>query len=358
MVELGAKEFDLVVVGAGIIGLTTAFAYQQKYPKRFVAVIEKNTVGSGATQYTAALDLPLARTTHHRDLMGRNALFFNTLSDVLPTEEFQSRLEVYVVSKTDLNNIEKLIYPSAESITGAELEKLRAGFPFISIPNDAHVARAQSRVFKHNALLNFYTASLLNMGARILEGFEACHIFSDSIGLVLAGQGHGTTLRAKSVAVCTGPWMTNQLVAPALLSESVKKLRIKKVVSFLIQHETIATAGLPVFYFQDLDAFYLPMTESTGLISIRSQIWDVDPEGPPKVSDEDYAVLEVSLSTIFSNSFRISVIDTRVFCDAYSGGPPFVEFSPLDKRLCFIGGGSGSGVRLAGGLADTYLSNV
>lgn len=45
--------FDLVVIGSGIVGLNTAFAYKKAHPKASVLVLEKGTLPSGASTKNA-----------------------------------------------------------------------------------------------------------------------------------------------------------------------------------------------------------------------------------------------------------------------------------------------------------------
>jgi len=43
------RKYDAVIIGAGIAGLSTAYWLQQKHPTIKIAVIEKNSIGSGAS---------------------------------------------------------------------------------------------------------------------------------------------------------------------------------------------------------------------------------------------------------------------------------------------------------------------
>ena len=47
-----AEEFDVVVIGGGITGLTSAYLLKQAGKK--VAVVERDRIGSGDTGYTSA----------------------------------------------------------------------------------------------------------------------------------------------------------------------------------------------------------------------------------------------------------------------------------------------------------------
>lgn len=47
------RKYDLVVVGAGIVGLSTAIQYQEKYPNRKVLVLERGLLPTGASTKNA-----------------------------------------------------------------------------------------------------------------------------------------------------------------------------------------------------------------------------------------------------------------------------------------------------------------
>ena len=42
-------DYDLVVVGAGIVGLSTAIRYKEKFPQRSVLVMERGVFPTGAS---------------------------------------------------------------------------------------------------------------------------------------------------------------------------------------------------------------------------------------------------------------------------------------------------------------------
>ena len=53
----GQKNFDVVIVGAGIVGLSTAYALKQKYPNISVAIVEARWIGAGASGRNAGFVL-------------------------------------------------------------------------------------------------------------------------------------------------------------------------------------------------------------------------------------------------------------------------------------------------------------
>ncbi|MFT4594134.1 MAG: gamma-glutamylputrescine oxidase, partial [Psychroserpens sp.] len=47
------QNIDLLVIGSGIVGLTTAIFYKKRYPKKRVLIVEKGILPSGASTKNA-----------------------------------------------------------------------------------------------------------------------------------------------------------------------------------------------------------------------------------------------------------------------------------------------------------------
>src|ERR1700722_4558390 len=75
--------YDLVVVGAGILGAVTAYLACFRNPKWRVLLIDRSRVASGATRYSAGLATVWGETTRKRTLAARSsALYAAMTSDV------------------------------------------------------------------------------------------------------------------------------------------------------------------------------------------------------------------------------------------------------------------------------------
>ena len=46
------KTFDIIIIGAGIVGVNTAYFLSQKYPQKRIILLDKKMAGSGATFYS------------------------------------------------------------------------------------------------------------------------------------------------------------------------------------------------------------------------------------------------------------------------------------------------------------------
>ena len=68
--EVGKKNYDVVVIGAGISGLSTAYWLNQEDPNLKVAIVEKHQVGSGATGRNAGF-VTCGSVEHFNRMVGK-----------------------------------------------------------------------------------------------------------------------------------------------------------------------------------------------------------------------------------------------------------------------------------------------
>ncbi|HEX6983460.1 MAG TPA: FAD-dependent oxidoreductase, partial [Balneolaceae bacterium] len=62
------KPYDLIIIGAGIVGLSTALFYKKEYPKARVAVLERGFIPQGASTRNAGFACVGSITEHLADL--------------------------------------------------------------------------------------------------------------------------------------------------------------------------------------------------------------------------------------------------------------------------------------------------
>ena len=80
----GSETFDLVVVGAGIVGALAAAQAARRHPDWRVLLVDRALVGGGATRYSAALCIPFGRDEEHRGMERESDRFYRELRAELP----------------------------------------------------------------------------------------------------------------------------------------------------------------------------------------------------------------------------------------------------------------------------------
>src|SRR5436305_8708578 len=108
------KNFDLAIIGAGIVGATTAWLAHMHRPEWSIALLERSLTGGGATYYSAALDLPFGRNTQQRTMVARSTAFYRDLKMRHPELPVREIPFVLVAHRND-------IAAAAAAFVGADL---------------------------------------------------------------------------------------------------------------------------------------------------------------------------------------------------------------------------------------------
>jgi glycine/D-amino acid oxidase-like deaminating enzyme len=218
-------------------------------------------------------------------------------------------------------------------------------------PDDVVLAGLTATWAKPLALVEGLITKMRRRGVQCWEGTEVTTMESEPGGIRLA-MADGRELLAARVVVAVGPWITTgrwQTYADRL------GLRVKKVVAMHL--DIRPRADDPVVLLTADDAFLLPDVDGDRyLFSFASQEWDCLPDTAQlRITPEDREVaLEILERRLPGLARRWS--GGRVFCDAYAPNrAPLITGLDTDPRICIPTGGSGSGFRLAPGMALAAL---
>ncbi|MEV4580454.1 FAD-dependent oxidoreductase [Nonomuraea jabiensis] len=158
------------------------------------------------------------------------------------------------------------------------------------------------------------------------------------------------TWRARRVILATGPWPLPALPEPV-------PTRIKRVAA--LKAELPVRPGDPIVFFPEDDLFFLPGTDGTAMISFDRGCWDQDPADVDGSLDDGDLRIGLAAVRARSTAAASAVIGGQAFCDRYTGDRlPYVWNSAGSPGLAAIMAGSGSGIRLAPGLAARAVSAV
>jgi glycine/D-amino acid oxidase-like deaminating enzyme len=321
-------EVDIAVVGGGIIGCLTARELLARRPGRTVAVLDRESVGSGASRRSAGLHFPRGATGRVRGMAAYSQQYYAELTWNRP------ELPIHQVGM-DVVGAEQAVRQSY--LASARPTKAEPGVWQVEGGQYADVAGLTGRLF-----------SELRAGAVVHEGtgVQSIDLGADRITL---GLSNGGELTARQVVLAPGPWTAapawRELVAPL-------GVRVKKVVALHV--DLVPAPTDRVIVFQAEDAFLLPLHDrGHWLFSYTCQEWGVDPDalGGEGLSDQDLGDALAVLRAL-APEYAAHCASGRVFCDAYSGtGEPIVCPLPADPRVVFAGAANGSGYRLAPAIA-------
>jgi len=77
-------EFDLVVIGAGIVGAVAAYLARQQRGEWRILLVDRSLAGAGATQYSVGLDIPYGRNHPQKHYSRLSTAFYHELKTSIP----------------------------------------------------------------------------------------------------------------------------------------------------------------------------------------------------------------------------------------------------------------------------------
>ena len=353
-------DFDLVIVGAGIIGATTAYLAGQRQPDWRILLADRSLVGQGATQYSVGLYLDYGRTAAHRSLVVESAHFYRQLKTDVPDLPIYDLPFYGVVNQARLSELLTLFTTDARLATADEFEALRRVYSDLRLAADQVLLAASGGGYAMPAAIAAVLARRFasSEGKECWEGTDVVDmrridgVRERGYALQIAD---GRVINAARVIVATGPWMIDGLGNEAAQSSG---LRVKKIVACHL--DRIPGPRDPIVFFFDEDAFLLPSYERRQwLFSFTSQEWDCKPEiSQLKINDVDRSAARAILER-YCPSFVEHYNGGRVFCDGYSPDRlPVTAQLPELPDVVFAGGCSGSGYRLGPGIAKAALAQL
>jgi D-arginine dehydrogenase len=339
---LTGPPVDVAVIGGGIIGCMTAREVARRAPDTSVVMVERDTVGGGATLRSAALHFPRGATDRVRDMTRYSQAEYDALAAADPD------LPIFPVSMSVVASPagrERVLRTYLDTADLTEADALST--PGIRLPAEAIVWSGQGCHYSSAHGLAQALTRRLPARATIREAVRVVAIESTAHGVLLR-LGTGEELTAGQVVLAPGPWCADpawrDLVAPL-------GVRIKKVVALHIGVPPTERDGVVVF--DDEDAFLLPLPHrGQWLFSYTCQEWDVDPDEPAGGLSQANRAEALDILAGYAPGLADRCTGGRVFCDAYSDTrEPVVRTLDGAGRIIFAGAANGSGYRLAPAIA-------
>jgi|GEM_PF-4706685 len=340
-------DYDLVIVGSGIIGAHSFYQASQLNPRWKIAILDKNLKGGGVSFFSAGVDVPIGRSILHRQLTDQSRLIYKNYKDKWNNFPINPIDTLWVVPRSKVlefkKNVSNTIFNDGSQW---ELSGLNSN---LTLSAADHLFCQQGNHFGNvMGVINFLiTATMANTSNRVLEGFNVLTIKRNKEAYCIYSKSD-YRINANRVIVTLGPWLNN--VMPGGW-----KQKLKKIVSLHIDAQPTKDDKLIFFY--ETGNFLLPLYEQGyWLLSITSWEWG----GDLHQKHLDITNDEIELGKMFLKkyipTFASKVMGGRVFCDGYTHNRiPIVTKHPMMNDVILVYGASGSGYRLAPGLAEQAL---
>lgn len=350
-----ARDYDLAIIGAGIIGVCAAWYARSQHPQWRIVLIDQGKVGGGATHYSASLDLPYGHTPLRYQLAERSQELYLQLRKELPDLPIKDLIFYGIVSAQNAPSVLQQITDSNATLSPDIIPALLNDYPQLVLPagtsiiSDAAASQAVTNDVADLLAENFAATP----GSSVIEHTKVIKVKSADNKFELQTSGGGCYGSAR-VIQATGPWK-NEIAGPAFLTG--QNTRVKKIVAFHIHHQPKPTD--PLFYFFDDDAFLMPKYEAGyWLFSFKCDHWDVLPAIETLHIDNTDIEKAQGILQKYYPSFAPLCTQGRVFCDLYAGdGDPVIDQAINNSNYVFAGAGAGSGYRLAPAIAEEAVNS-
>lgn len=350
-----SESYDLAVVGAGILGLTSALAAAIANPgHRLLVVDAAHGPAAGASGSSAGLCFPIARTHGHAELVDVSQRAHRGIHRQLGGSWLTEVPIIHAIGRDRGEEFRSALRSPAREV-GAKLVEsmfhLEPDADIVYLLDDGHtfacdaaamclgIARLLEERGSHLAWDLCISTVTNNPSARPEWRLEATQ---------------GETFAARTVVLAAGPWPLPTIRCGGdLVQPDAQAATRRKRVSAGISNAYLADAAL---HMVEQDVFVLPReSEGRSIVSFRRELWDVSVSeiGDPWDGDDERALFEQAgrlLPEVVSG-----IVGGLSHADLYAPGRlPLVE--SLAPGLVAVRGGSGSGVRLAPALACLALA--
>ncbi|KAA1243805.1 FAD-dependent oxidoreductase [Aquimarina sp. RZ0] len=347
--------FDITILGAGIIGVNTAYWINRKYPDKKVLLLDQQISGTGATFYSIGLDFPFGQTEEKKQLSQKSRELYKNLRQNIPDLSIYPIPFFGICKKQHLNQFLSISFEELKIATAEKMSVLYKAYPGLKIGNDEVVLTGCQVTYAKtfdvtNQLLNRYCE---NWNTNIYETIKVEDIEVIEEGVIL--KTNFGTIQTNHLVNTSGPWT----VTSKMFQKDQEEFRVKKIACFNIENLNNISSNAVVYFFEK-DAFILPDSQrKRHIISITSKDWDVYPN-PSKMTftNDDLEIADSLMKEYFENT-DYQVIGGRIFCDTYTKDfTPRIYRDKNNKKIIHANGGSGSGFRLAPAIADRVISFI
>jgi glycine/D-amino acid oxidase-like deaminating enzyme len=338
-------QTDITIIGAGIVGLTTAILLKKSFPQSKVLVLEQSLIGSGASFYGGAADVPFALSKPHRDLIDLGRIARSKHPEII-TPSFDT-LTYWIAEQQDINDLYNAIWPN-DLLPMLHLDL--HGFP-------VRLLSTQRIFYSHQGSVGSpYMACKILMQrigemieASIIEGLKVVGIEQGYDGKLHIDSACGHCIHSRIVILAVGPWLAQFSM---LIPEGVR-INTKKIIAFHINLPTQAPHFCIHYFLPDMYFIPDPLYSNRWIFCIRSEEWGCLPEaGALHISADEFKCARALLDQ-YAPSLNSHLQGGRVFCDAYqSDFQPYINRHPDMDNLIIAGACSGSGYRLSAGIAQ------
>jgi len=350
------RKYDLIILGAGIVGCFAAYFSRLVHPHWKIALLEARAIGTGATRFSAGVHLATGTSEYSRQLAARSAEIYANLesNDLLVPDD---RMDAFWIAPSEaINDVcKQAVGFSFREADSNEHDALRYAYPEIRFATAEVVLRGgTARCFDPPTIARQLVRASVGDGLDIHEGTRITDIRQED-GFTLFESAIGERFVGKRSLLCNGPWLAKTLGAQI---SSQLGLRVKKVGAMHLESQRNDLTNGCALFFPNEDAYIVPLKNRLQyMLSFASRDWDCDPDsGQIGLSRDDYRDVVSILARRFGD-WQPAICGGRVFCDTYTAdGNSIACLHPIWPGVVIAGAGGGAGFRLSPAIAERALA--
>ena len=207
-----ASDHDVIVVGAGILGLASAYYILRNSPSSKVLVIERlGGVGRGSTAKSAAAFRDMFTSPPNRRLAEGAIAFYEEVEERKARIGFRRIGYLWLMTADQLRgNREALEYLSSvgvvyETMDPNELKRHLPGFEMEDVSKG--ILGSRCGILNQNQLCQYYEQEIQRLGGKLLLNEEVDTLAASSGHDVIGVKVGGKDILGDHVVVATGAWL-------------------------------------------------------------------------------------------------------------------------------------------------------
>ncbi len=395
-------EPDALIIGAGIVGLATAYHLKKKNPRLNVLVIDRfGAAGQGSTAKSAAAFRCLFSSRTNFALADSSVEFYKHLQDDLGAsmkirwvgylwlfdEEDYGRL-LPVLRDLGSRGFEYKEYDEKALASKLEMRTDFSDDEEAKIMGIGNVSKAilipKAGLIDVDSLVKFYESEFLKLGGKIQYNTNVEKILVEprqplgmpsepyfwQDAIVAGAKTNRGTIKAKKTVVAAGPWIS-QLLDPIGIECFVKakkrqvfsvKAKTDALKKLLFSREFTDSGFMPFTILPKPSAYVRPAPEEDALWLAHAddfpRAFKIEDQPEPEESYYQYGLYQVMVKYFpqFTNCQPFSAFAGLYEINSLDGQPLIFE----ENELIVVGGASGSGImkadamgRIAAGLYNS-----
>ncbi len=352
------KGYDLVIVGAGIVGVLSAYYACKNNNNLKVLLIDRGLISSGTTSNSLGMEFRYGQSVKKLLYAEEGVYEWKKIRQEIKDIKFFKKEFLGIISNGKFDDFRE--------------SPLNKHFNTPTNPNKYKEYFKNTKIdFNNYSLLSSNYAGYSNVihscykiidyckknynGFTLMESIDIKNLECSNNKIALMTS-DGRTFISEYCILAVGPWILNQVFKNLV---NKVKLKLKKVVSFELKNNNTNNLPLSLIYFFDHDAFLMSKNDDEYYLSIHSNQYFLGfDRNKIDINIDDYNIAKKIINTFF-NKNNFSILGGKVFMDVYTPNCTPLILNPISNyKLSVITACSGSGFRLAPALALESLRKL